>query len=155
MTPAASTRPKRPPRGSRARCLLLTHGPDDAVAVRLTSLVHPHALIDPLRHRWIPRGPDTPREARLGDAVGLLSDTHREAVTAWWLAVRKRANTPNWDIAATATIGGREGLVLAEAKAHDRELKNDGKPTGNADNHRQIEAALGEATLGLNAISPG
>jgi hypothetical protein len=108
--------PQRERRGSRAPCILFTNGSDEAVANRLSRLAWPFATIDPNRHRWMPRGIAHPKEAKLGDALSFLSDEQREAVTGWWLAVRKRANTPNWDMASTATIDGTEGLVLVEAK---------------------------------------
>lgn len=155
MNPRLDSLPEKGRRGSRARCLLLTDGPDEVVAERLNRIVQPLAWIDPSRDRWMPRGPDAPAEARLGDAAILLSDGHREAVTSWWLVTRAGANTPNWDLAATAAIGGRQGLVLIEAKAHDRELKPDGKSPGNAANHSRIGTAIGEANQALNALRPG
>lgn len=147
--------PPREQRGSRARCILLTDGNDALVAERLTRLAAPFAVIDPDRHGWMPRGASHPAEARLGEAAGLLSAAHRQLLTSWWLAVRKRANTPNWDIAAAATIEGREGLVLVEAKAHHRELKRDGLGARNASNRTQIRAAIHEADGRLNQISSG
>ena len=97
-----------------------------------------------------------PSEAKLGEAPGFLRSEHRETVTNWWLAVQGGANTPNWDIACTASIGGRDGLILVEAKAHDKELKAEGKPDGgNAANRARIAAAIDEANRGLNAILPG
>jgi hypothetical protein len=114
------------------------------------------AIIDPARHHWMPRGFAQPKEAKLGDALQLLSSEHREAVTGWWLAVRGGANTPNWDIASTVTIDGKEGLVLVEAKAHAAEIKTDGKAgEGRAENHAHIDAACREASAALNAILPG
>jgi hypothetical protein len=106
-----ATLPARERRGSRARCIALTHGSDEVVARRLSAFVAPYALIDPARHHWMPRGFAAPEEARLGDALPFLSSDHREAMTCWWLAVRERANTPNWDIASTATIDGAEGWL--------------------------------------------
>jgi hypothetical protein len=147
---------KREQRGSRARCILLTNGPDEVVASRLSDLAAPFATIDPKRHRWMPRGLAEPKEAKLGDALPFLSGEHREIMTGWWLAVRKRANTPNWDIASTATIDGTEGLVLVEAKAHASEIKIDGKTgKGRAENHARIDAACREASAALNRILPG
>jgi len=148
-----SALPLREQRGSRARCLSLT---EDPAAVSLQSLVEPYATIDPARHMWMPKGLSQPQEAKLGETPGFLSFGQREVVTEWWLAVRGGANTPNWDIACTATIGGREGLILVEAKAHANELKTNGKPDrGNEDNHARIAAAIGEANRGLNSILPG
>jgi hypothetical protein len=68
------------------------------------------------------------------------------------------ANTPNWDIASTATIGDREGLVLVEAKAHTNEIKADGKiwsATSNIENHFRIDACCREASTALNGIMLG
>jgi hypothetical protein len=118
---------ERERRGSRARCILLTQGSNEKVARQLSDLAAPFAVIDPNRHHWMPRGFVEPREAKLGDALLFLSDEHREAISAWWLAVRDHANTPNWDIASTATIDGAEGLLLVEAKAHAGEIRRDGK----------------------------
>src|SRR5258708_130679 len=102
--------------GSRACCILLTDGEDAVVAQRLTSLIAPFGVVDHNEHYWMPRGFLAPREARLGEAVNLLSTENRELVSDWWLAVRHRnANTPNWDLASTARIDGREGLLLVEA----------------------------------------
>ncbi len=148
--------PRREQRGSRLRCLLLTEGTRPEVAERLTSLVAPWGRVDPNRHYWLPQGLDHPEEAKLGETLNLLSHEQRRAVTDWWLAVRERANTPNWDVASTADIDGNEGLLLVEAKAHGSELKNDGKPMdGNAQNHQRICEALKSATVGLNQIRPG
>jgi hypothetical protein len=159
-----SALPPREQRGSRARCILLTDGPADVVAHRLSELAAP-AIIDPARHHWMPRGFAHPKEAKLGDALPFLSSEHREAVTGWWLSARRGANTPNWDIASTATIDGKEGLVLVEAKAHAAELKIAGKPIGlktdgkagegTAENHQHIGAACREASAALNGILPG
>jgi hypothetical protein len=98
-------------------------------------------------------------EAKLGDSEGFLPMGQRKEVTKWWLAVRERANTPNWDMASTCTIGDKPGLLLVEAKAHDAELKKDGKPrdkdasSGSFKNHEKIGRAIGEASAELeNAI---
>jgi hypothetical protein len=151
-----ATLPARERRGSRARCIALTHGSDEVVARRLSAFVAPYALIDPARHHWMPRGFAAPEEAKLGDALRFLSSDHREAMTCWWLAVRERANTPNWDIASTATIDGAEGLLLVEAKAHAVEIRAEGKSaSGRAENHIRIGAACREASTALNGILPG
>lgn len=141
----------REQRGSRPRCVLLTEGPDAEVAARLTELVAPHAAVDPERHTWMPRGFGAPAEATLGNAASLLPAATREALTAWWLAARGRANTPNWDVAATATIEGREGLVLVEAKAHHGELGAGGQTTMNEANRARIQEAVAEADHALDA----
>jgi hypothetical protein len=62
----------------------------------------------------------------------------------------KGANTPNWDIASTCKIDGREGLLLIVAKAHVQELLKEekGKSLGNKnnfDNHVKIGRAIADA----------
>lgn len=143
--------PRREQRGSRARCVLLTEGSRDDVADRLTHIAAPFARIDPDQHVWMPGGFSAPAEAKLGEATRLLSSEHRSLVTDWWLAVRTRANTPNWDIAATATIGDRQGLLLVEAKAHTTELKRAGHGIRNVDNLARIRGAIEEASRALSS----
>ena len=153
-------------RGGRARCILLTQGSNNVVAHRLSALAAPFATVDPVRHAWMPRGFAEPREARLGDLPSFLSERDREAITNWFLRFPRGANTPNWDIASTATVDGREGLLLVEAKAHTRELSDSGKAPCPPDvgersaersekNRAKIEAACGEASRALNCVLPG
>jgi hypothetical protein len=146
--------PARQRRGSRPRCLLLTNGSKEEVAHRLTGLVQPYAEVTP-QHLWMPQGFADTTEARLGRSPGFLTVEQQGAVTAWWLVRRRRANTPNWDVACSATIEGQEGLILVEAKAHSGELKANGKRPGNPDNHAKIGAAIQQANAALNAILPG
>ena len=96
--------PRRERRGSRARCVVFTQGQPHDVASRLERIAAPYARIEAEQHVWMPRGFEAPSEARLGEAEGLLDPERREIVTDWWLAVRQHANTPNWDIASTATM---------------------------------------------------
>jgi hypothetical protein len=148
--------PRREQRGSRARCILLTDGPREDVALRLSQIGQPFATVDPEHDCWMPRGFSDRKEARLGEALALLSDEQREAITCWWLAVRERANTPNWDIASTATINEKKGLLLVEAKAHAAEIRPDGKTDeGRLENHERINAACREASATLNGIQAG
>jgi hypothetical protein len=143
-------------RGSRLRCLLQTSGARQEVAGRLTALAAPWAVTDPDLHQWLPNGLEDRAEAKLGETPGLLSQEHRKVVTDWWLTVPDGANTPNWDIASTATIDGSKGLILVEAKAHVAELKDDGKAQGgNAENHEKIGRAISAASKALNEVRPG
>jgi hypothetical protein len=157
--------PRNRRRGSFPRCLLLMDGDQSAVASRLTRLVGLDGVHVSENDYWMPLGLplqaeggwDTSPivEARLGKVPGFLTDEQRETVTSWWLVHRRRANTPNWDIASTATIDGQEGLILVEAKAHSGELKVDGKKPGNRDNDEKIGAAIQEANTALSTILPG
>lgn len=82
-------------------------------------------------------------------------------LAGWWLVHRGGANKPNWDLVFACNISGRRGLVLVEAKAHERELTRAGKrQRSNAslrskDNHERIGKAITEAGHALNAIIPG
>jgi hypothetical protein len=140
-----------PHRGSRAQCLGLT----ESVADRLHKIVKPHATIEADRADYFPKGPDRSDEAKLGETEGLLSAKDREAVTAWWLADRPGANTPNWDIASPCLVGSRPGLILVEAKAHYGELGSGGGAAKNPQNQVSIRDAIAEANQTLNRISSG
>lgn len=143
-------------RGSKARCHLLTHGSRECVAQRLTQLIEPWGEVRPTDH-WLPDGFDNPREARLGESAKLLDAARRAELRSWWLAVERGANTPNWDIASTCTIDGKHGLLLIEAKAHDKELRKeekgkdpaDAKSEGSRANHDRIYQAINLANQGL------
>src|SRR5207302_415664 len=102
-------------------------------------------------------------EAQLHTAVGLLSKAMCDALGCWWLPEgRMDARTPNWDIASTATIQGRLGLMLVEAKAHDTELlkeavgrsleaRDSGDQEARAASHSTIGTAIDQARVGLCA----
>jgi hypothetical protein len=141
-------------KGSRLRCLLLTSDAPNKVAAFLNSLVAPHAIVIP-NDRWAPRGFLEPDEARLGETPGFVLDADRAALTRWWLARTGRANTPNWDLVSTCRVNDRPGLVLVEAKAHKGELSDDRCGATDADNFKQIEDALAEATVAWNALASG
>lgn len=153
--------PPKDQRGSRVRCLLLTEGARVDVAKRLSALAAPFATVDATQHRWLPRGLDNPREAKLGKSPELLSMDHRSTLTDWWLAVPRGANTPNWDLASTATVDKREGIILVEAKAHAAELKPEGKilrssaSDNSRMNHNRIAKRIKEANDALNSVRPG
>lgn len=145
-------------RGSKPRCHLLTHADRATSAARLTSLVSPHGRIDSTDF-WLPDGFTDTNEPKLGETPGLLSDEHREAVTAWWLEVRPYANTPNWDIAGTCDIAGTRGLFLVEAKAHLNELPIAGKAAPTTENgrknHERTRKAIEDANAAIGRVSSG
>ena len=45
----------------------------------------------------------------------------------WWLPTERTDKGPTWDLLSTCMIGGRNGLLLVEAKAHEEELDYAGK----------------------------
>jgi hypothetical protein len=138
-------------RGSRFRCLLSTSLSKPEYLKWINSLVQPFAEVDD-KDRFMPEGFSQPDEARLSEASKFLDDEKRKALTAWWLAVPDKANTPNWDFVSTCAIGERRGLILVEAKAHAAELKsNDCCSATNENNRKQIRQAIQEATAALGA----
>jgi hypothetical protein len=164
--------PKNRRRGSFPRCLLLMSEDRTIIANRLTTLVGLPDVRVEASDLWMPQGlpalkatgewdTNSIQEAKLGESRGFLSNAQRNDVTSWWLAVRERANTPNWDIASTCTIGEKPGLLLVEAKAHNKELKIDGKPLekdssdSSRANHERIGHAIFAASVGLDEAISG
>lgn len=144
-------------RGSRPRCVLLMDGNPDDVAKRLTQLVgFPDVVVDP-NDKWMPNGKASVKEAKLGEPNDFVPHHIQQQLQTWWLAVPKRANTPNWDITSPCRIKGKQGLLLIEAKAHENELSRSGKspPTSSNSqrNHQQIGRATEEAKLKLEQLT--
>jgi hypothetical protein len=141
-------------KGSRLRCLIATSLPELEVASFLNALVQPYAEVG-VPDFWQPRGLLDGDEVRLGETMQFLTTDHREQLTDWWLAERRRANTPNWDIVSTCRVGAATGLVLVEAKAHSAELHRDGKAPGNLRNDERIREAISEANSALGGPRAG
>ncbi len=145
--------------GSRMRCMLLTHQPDEVVAERLTGLVSPFAVVDPYSDHWAPGGFTDPDEIQLDTEGDFLTTEQQQELSDWWLEVPRGARTPTWDIVSSCTVDGRPGLMLVEAKAHVAEMDPAGKrvpesPNG-LKNHSKVDAALVDSSQSLNAILPG
>jgi hypothetical protein len=141
-------------KGSRLRCLLLTHQPRERVASFLTSITDRAARVT-AADTWAPSGFLHPDEAKLGESARFLDEVNRGKITRWWLAEPRKANTPNWDLVSTATVDGRPGLLLVEAKAHAAEFADDRCCATNKANFAQIERALAEATAAWSTHEPG
>lgn len=150
---------KKDLKGSRLRCLMLTSLPRKKVAHYLTELIRPHGTVEHETDCWMPQGFLQPDEARLGETERFLKPMEIASVTDWWLAVKPRANTPNWDLVASCTIDGKKGLILVEAKAHKSELNSGGKAKpaseNGKENHEHIRAAIEEANSSLNTHGSG
>ncbi len=161
--------PKKERRGSRPRCILFMEGDREQVARRLTELVDlpDYVTVSP-SDNWMPYGKPVKRgdcswdktpaiESKLRKADGLVPAQIHQQLQSWWLAISRRANTPNWDIASTCCIEGNRGLILVEAKAHENELPTQGKRLDNnasensQKNHEQIGRAITEANLELQS----
>lgn len=147
-------------RGSLLRCLLMTNFPCHHTAELLTSLLQlPNVVISADRDFWMPRGLADYRETTLVDRNDFLTSNKRKALIDWWLEKPAGANLPNWDIASTCTIERMKGLILVEAKAHDKELSEAPKSlpttTNGQMNHKRIGIAIDEANAGLNEVIKG
>ena len=95
----------------------------------------------------------------LSEPNDLVPLSIQRQLQAWWLAVPRGANAPNWDIASTCKIRGEPGLLLVEAKAHSNELDPDGKSLGldasrnSIKNHEQIDLAIAEAAAQFQLVT--
>lgn len=157
-------------RGSRPRCVLLADGSRHAVADRLTGLVGlPDVAVSP-NDFWMPCGKPVKvgkgwdkkpaAEARLDRLnARFVAPEIRKQLLNWWLEIVGVANTPNWDMASTCKIEGREGLLLVEAKAHRNELSEKGKSMpvneNRQKNHEQIGLAIEQANTDLGRVAGG
>ena len=142
---------KNQQRGSKPRCHIITDGSAEVVADRLTKIADGHAKVTG-ENIWMPRGFVSVHEAQL-DKSPLLSTFTSEKLAAWWLPELQQFNkTPFWDIVSTCTIDGRKGLLLVEAKSHEKELKSDQCKAG-SESRASIDAALAEATNGLTQVT--
>ena len=153
------------PKGSRPRCVLLVDGERESVATRLSELVGDPSVEVSSHDLWMPHGKpfrkgnlwDTSPadEPRLDRDCGFVAPGVRNQLRDWWLAVKRGANTPNWDLASTCRVEGKRGLLLVEAKAHTGELLDGGTGATNARNLERIEAAIQEANDSLDRITGG
>lgn len=154
-------------RGSLPRCLIFTEGSREDVAQRLMTLVGRRDVCVSPKDFWMPQGLpkrvadgrwdlSPAKEAKLGEAPELLPTADRAILTKWWLAVSKGANTPNWDLVSTCTVGEETGLLLVEAKAPHMELRKEevgkrapGASANSKANHERIGEAIQSAQVGL------
>ena len=149
-------------RGSRKHILDWADLEQDAFLPSLNELLHPTGAVVGPSDLWMPRGYDRPKEAKLQASYAtFLSKALGRQLSDWWLVHKRGANVPNWDLVATCSIGGRRGLVLVEAKAHENELSSAGKglranaSDNSRENHEQIGRAIEEARAALDRIVPG
>jgi len=147
-------------RGSLRGCLDIMGLPSPRVAEHLTLLACPSgAVITAGLDKWRPRGREDYKETTLVDEADFLPPGVSQTLTGWWLEVVRRARLPNWDIASSCLIEGKRGLLLVEAKAHDKELSPAGKkPSKTANgklNNTKIGTAIELANTGLNGVLKG
>jgi hypothetical protein len=153
-------------RGSRKHILeWVGQGDENFTASLMQTLKIGHDVLGNI-HTWMPRSVASAKEARLTSSnLGVLTKEMQLELSKWWL-VHSGANTPNWDLAAGVSLGGKKGLVLVEAKAHVGELEKGGKRpyTTNRDqgaygrsedNRKRIGDAIEQACNALHPQVPG
>ena len=144
--------PAKERRGSRPRCVLLTHGTVQRVSDRLTELASP-ALVVNSGDTWAPCGFEAAGEITLGRCSdAFIGKREQEDLARWWLATGGRL--PTWDLVASGRAGGRKALLLIEAKAHDQEFSQRREKIS-PKNEVSINRALREAIAALDAVMPG
>ncbi len=147
-------------RGSRKHILDWTAS--DCFAAELTTMIQPTGAVVAAPGPWQPKGKTAPKEARLVTfgRQHLPGVIDWAALADWWL-VHKRGNTPNWDLAAVCRLPAGPGLVLVEAKANDKEVKEEGKHLAadasepSRENDERIKGAVRDARDHLERIVPG
>lgn len=145
--------PARERRGSRPRCVLLTHGTVQRVSDRLTALASP-ALVVNSGDTWAPHGFEAAGEVTLGSCPdALLGQRQQDQLVRWWLTTT--GGLPTWDLVASGRVGQTKGLLLVEAKAHHNELCLQRRGKISRENDVSITRALHEATVALDAVLPG
>jgi hypothetical protein len=146
-----------PFRGSRKHLLDLLGSPHYIQI--LNDLLHGRVVITGQDDRR-PQDKSSPGEWELPKYCEVhFSDCHRKHNLAdWWLPLQLNnlsAKGVTWDLISTCLIGGKKGLLLVEAKAHEKELDYGGKLLkSNASlqsqvNHKHITERLKEASDGL------
>jgi len=148
-------------RGSRKHLLDLLEGPGYSPKINLL-LEGTDAVISPADPKQ-PKGFHDPAEDELPafcrKYLGGLIDVSCLDVGQWWTL--HNGTTPNWDLLSTITVGDRRGLLLIEAKAHEGEMKKDGKKlSANASaasraNHQSIGTSIEYASVELCRSMPG
>ncbi len=140
-------------KGSKFRCQRLTHGARGDVAKRLTDLAELCGVKVSADDYWMPKGFCLPEEAQLHKPPFPLPKDHHKVLRDWWLKnYRGNRSTPNWDIASTCTVHKKKGLLLVEAKAHDKEPHDPNRDKCNAkdvENFKKIGREIQEANSNL------
>jgi len=121
----------------------------------INKLIKPYAEIT-VYDNWMPKSLYNDKEAELKNFLKYNFDLQMyNKIVNWWLHVD--STTPNWDLVSTCTIDGKRGILLVEAKAHEKELTEEshGKKLkvdatyDSEKNHASIGVAIHEANNGI------
>lgn len=121
----------------------------------INNLIKPYAEIT-VYDNWMPKSLHNDKEAELKNFLKYNFDPQMyNKIVSWWLHVD--TTTPNWDLVSTCTIDGKRGILLVEAKAHEKELNEEShekrlKADATNDskkNHERIGLAIQLANEGI------
>ena len=143
----------KPERGSKKHILDLLNAKPDGVK-----------YLNKFLEQWGANITDNDKQQpNKGDPKEVLLPTFCQdtEIGEWW--VEGRGKKPTWDLLSTFNFGGRKekGILLVEAKAHEKEFEWKGKklsPTANVEqenNHKTIKKHLNEANQALNKLRYG
>jgi hypothetical protein len=142
-------------RGSRWRCLLLTHQHRNIVKKLLAEMAGPSVEIAD-SDQYLPQGFAAPHEPELSKVAFRATKAFLQEISSWWLKEPKNARTPNWDIVSDCSFGGRDGLLLVEAKAHANEINgSQDRCKSKSCNAPHIRDAIAKANEEWNKVCPG
>jgi hypothetical protein len=89
----------------------------------INELIKPYGEIT-VYDNWMPKSLNNDKEAELKNFLKYnFNSLLYDKVVNWWLHVD--TTTPNWDLISTCTIDGKRGVLLVEAKAHEKELNEE------------------------------
>ncbi len=138
-------------RGSKARCHWLTHGTKKQVSERLTQIISPYGEVS-ADDEWMPKGFRKTKEPELHKRTcNLVRKETRDQIRTWWFKIKRGYQRgASFDIASTCKVNRKHGILLIEAKAHNRELLAEEKgktlkdiPTnGELINHQHVGKAI-------------
>lgn len=108
-------------KGSQRAMLKLIES--DHFLFSINKLIKPYAEIT-VYDNWMPKSLHNDKEAELKNFLKYNFDPQMyNKIVSWWLHVD--TTTPNWDLVSTCTIDGKRGILLVEAKAHEKELNEE------------------------------
>ena len=147
--------------GSRLHMLNLSGAVD--FPLQISRLLQDANIIVQSSDRWQPHGMAISNEMDLTTFASTYCPQWQQSLQTlrnWWAPYG--GQLPLWDLLSTCNIDGTPGMLLVEAKAHERELSIAGKPlpetsasAGSKENHQSITNCVTQANCGLNTIMPG
>jgi hypothetical protein len=142
-------------KGSKYRCFLLSISKNKEIVKFLNEFISsPDEVTD--KDCWQPNANGNPGETTLTNLSEFLSDENNIDLRNWWLDPGiARGKLPTWDFVSSYTSNeNQKGLILIEAKAHNREFNTTSDKCGSQSKQHSssISEAVREANYGLNNL---